>query len=131
MTTKYIYAIGRRKSAISRIRLHKGKGEITVNDQPISKYFPGKVLQKLYSGPLEACGVLDKYYATIKVSGSGKISQLLAVIHSLARALVKVNEDFKTTLKQRGFLTRDPRERQRRMIGTGGKARRKKQSPKR
>lgn len=128
---KYIYAVGRRKSAVSRIRLHKGKGESLVNNQPINKYFPGKILQKLYSEPLIICGVLDKYYATIKVAGSGKISQLLAVIHGLARALVKADAKFKIALRQKGLITRDPRERQRRMVGMGGKSRRKKQSPKR
>ncbi|MCX6816904.1 MAG: 30S ribosomal protein S9 [Candidatus Beckwithbacteria bacterium] len=128
---KYIFAIGRRKSAVSRIRLFKGKGETLVNNLPIDKYFPGAVLKKLYQEPLVTCDVLDKYYVTVKVLGSGKMSQLTAVIHGLARALVKANPDFRPPLRQKGFITRDPRERQRRMIGMGGKSRRKKQSPKR
>jgi len=74
----------------------------------------------------------EKYTATIKVLGSGRISQLLAIRHGLARAIVKLDSDkFKTILKSAGLLTRDSRKRQRRHIGTGGKARRRKQSPKR
>lgn len=128
---QYIFAIGRRRTAVSRIRLFKGKGESTVNGLAIDKYFPGLVSKKLYGEPMLICSVVDKYYFTAKVFGSGKTSQLTAVIHGLSRALVKVNPEFKPLLRQKDFMTRDPRERQRRMIGTGGKARRKKQSPKR
>ena len=127
----YIFAIGRRKSAVSRIRLIKGKGDSLVNSLPIDKYFPGAVMQKIYQEPLVVCDVVNKYYATIKVLGSGKMGQLTAVVHGLSRALVKIKPEFKSLLKKKGFLTRDPRERQRRMIGMGGKSRRRKQSPKR
>jgi len=129
--TNYIFAIGRRKSAVSRVRLYKGKGETLVNSLAIDKYFPGEVAKRLYLEPLSSCGVLHKYYATIKVEGSGKMSQLLAVVHGLSRALVKARAEFKKALRQKGLLTRDPRERQRRMVGMGGKSRRRKQSPKR
>lgn len=128
----YIHAVGRRKRAIARIRLFKKTGDTLVNDQPVSKYFPGPVNKILLEAPLKVCDVLKKYHFTVKVVGSGKQSQLEAVIHGLARALVKINKDkFKPVLKKQGLLTRDPRKRQRRQAGKGGKARRQKQSPKR
>jgi small subunit ribosomal protein S9 len=128
----YLPAVGRRKRAIARVRLVRKAGDTLVNDQPIAQYFPGEIFKTLYQEPFRACNVLEKYHATIKVKGSGKSAQLGAVIHGLARALVKANPDkFRPILKKKGFLTRDPRKRQRRQVGTGGKARRQKQSPKR
>ena len=128
----YVFSVGRRKRAVARIRLYQKPGETLVNDRPIAKYFPGLVNQKLYQTPWQLVNVLEKYHATVKVAGSGPSGQLQAVIHGLSRALVKLNpEGFKPILKKHGLLTRDPRKRQRRQAGTGGKARRQKQSPKR
>lgn len=128
----FIYAKGRRKSASARVRLYKGKGETTVNGQPIDKYFPGAIDKSSWIKPFKVADVLDKYYATIKVRGGGKDGQLDAVVHGIARALSFTNsEEFRAPIKKAGLLTRDARVRQRRMVGTGGKARRKKQSPKR
>jgi len=128
----YIPAVGRRKKAIARIRLFKSRGDNLINDLPIDKYFPGEVSKSAYQDPLKICNVLDKYHFTVKVIGSGPKSQLDAVIHGIARALIKVNsEKFRPVLKSKGLLTRDPRKKERRKVGTGGKARRKKQSPKR
>ncbi|MFC1627113.1 30S ribosomal protein S9 [Patescibacteria group bacterium] len=128
----YIHAVGRRKQAIARIRLFKKKGDTLVNDMPIDKYFPGDINEKTYFEPFRVCNVLDKYHFTVKIVGSGPSSQLSAVVHGVSRALVKINEEkFKPILKKKGFLTRDPRKKERRKAGTGGKARRKKQSPKR
>lgn len=128
----YIFTLGRRKQAVARVRLFRSKGESLVNGVPLEKYFPGAVNQKLLLAPFEATNSIDKYHATIKVTGSGKISQLLAVLHGLSRALVKLNtEKFRLPLKKAGLLTRDPRKKQRRKVGMGGKSRRKKQSPKR
>ena len=130
---KYIYTVGRRKKASARVRLHlKKKGEIEVNGAPIEKYFPGEIEKSLYLSPLRTCNVIGKYLITVKVTGSGKSGQLGAVIHGIARALTKLDrEKFYPILKKRGFLTRDPRMKERRKTGTGGKARRRKQSPKR
>lgn len=128
----YIHAVGRRKRAIARIRLYKKAGDTLVNEKPVKDYFPGTVNQVLFDGPFKVCDVLKKYHLTIKVIGSGKQSQLEACIHGIARSLVKVNADkFRPALKKNGYLTRDPRKRQRRQAGKGGKARRQKQSPKR
>jgi len=129
----YIHAVGRRKRARARVRLypHK-KGEIVVNGRPINEYFPGQIAEKFYLEPLRICNVLGKYQLTVKVEGSGKKSQLKAVIHGISRCLNKLDKDkFRPILKKRGFLTRDPRKKERRKVGTGGKARRKRQSPKR
>jgi small subunit ribosomal protein S9 len=130
---KYIYAVGRRKKAIARIRLFKTKGESLINDKPVNKYFPGSLGQLAINTLFETCNIApDKYHATVKVVGSGPRSQLDAVIHGLARSLVKIDaEKYKPMLKKKGYLTRDPRKKERRKVGTGGKARRQKQSPKR
>lgn len=130
--TKYTYAKGRRKSSSARIRLHKGKGENEINTTPVSKYFPGEVNRVAFEKPFELTGTKSKYYVTVRVVGGGKKGQLDAVVHGIARALAKENKDkFRAPLKSAGLLTRDSRVRERRKVGTGGKARRKKQSPKR
>jgi len=129
---KYIAAVGRRKKAAARVRLFKGKGEMVVNSQPIIEYFPAQVEKVAYEKPFVVTDTLGKYYATIKVLGSGRAGQLGAVVHGLARALDKENKEaYHTALKKAGLLTRDARAKERRKPGTGGKARRKRQSPKR
>lgn len=128
----HIYSVGRRRTAAARVRLFKGKGETTVNGKPIEKYFPGTIFQNIWSKPLKVLDISDKYYATIKVVGGGLKGQVEAVAHGLARALSEEKKDeFRKPLKDAGLLTRDPRKRERRKVGTGGRARRKKQSPKR
>ncbi len=127
----YIYATGKRKTASARIRLFKGKGENLINGKPISEYFQGPREKSLWAKPFEITETLDKYYISGKVAGSGKNGQLEAVVHGVARALSSVDSKFRIPLKKAGLLTRDSRERLRRMVGMGGKARRQKQSPKR
>jgi len=128
----WTYAVGRRRSAAARVRLFKGKGENIVNGKPIEKYFSGPVDELSWSNPFKVADVLGKYYVTVKVKGGGKNGQLGAVIHGISRALDKTDrEKFRSPLKKAGLLTRDARIRERRKVGTGGKARRKKQSPKR
>ena len=128
----YTYAVGRRKSASARVRLFKGKGVNTVNGKPFKEYFPKKTDEVVLKKPFQVVDASDIYYVTVKVVGGGKIGQLDAVAHGIARVLAKENkENFRTPLKKAGLLTRDPRVRERRKPGTGGKARRQKQSPKR
>ena len=128
----YTYQKGRRKSASAKIRLYKGKDENLVNGQPFEKYFPGDVNKSLWMLPFKTTDTLGKYYVSVKVRGGGLKGQLGAVTHGIAKALVKEDpEKFKLSLRKAGLLTRDSRIRQRRMVGTGGKARGKKQSPKR
>ena len=127
----FTYASGRRKTASARVRLFKGTGETQVNGISIAEYFPGDVLKSIWQKPFELTETWGKYYATAKVAGGGKSGQVEAFANGLAKALILSSEGFKTPLKKAGLLTRDARERQRRMVGTGGKARRAKQSPKR
>lgn len=137
---KYYQAIGRRKTAVARVRLYltgsnslKIKpGEIIVNNKPIKEFFPDKTDQEKYPFPLKLTNNLDRFAISILVQGGGKSGQLDAIIHGLARAIEKVDRDqYRPFLKKAGLLTRDPRVRERRKVGTGGKARRVKQSPKR
>lgn len=128
----YTYAVGRRRSSASRVRLFKGGGQNMVNDTPIGQYFPGIIAGAYWSKPFEITGTTGKYYVTARVVGGGKEGQMDATILAIARALAKVKpQEFKALLKKAGLLTRDSRIRQRRMVGKGGKSRRQKQSPKR
>ena len=128
----FYYGVGRRKQSRVRVRIYRGKGESTVNEKPAAKYFEGEVAKKLLAKPFGATETSDKYYYSAKVSGGGKESQLSASVLGISRALVKIApEENRVILRKLHLLTRDSRERQRRMVGMGGKARRKKQSPKR
>jgi len=128
---QYTYASGKRKSAAARIRLFKGTGETMVNGIAISEYFPGEVAKSVWQKPFEVTETWGKFFATGRVLGGGKGGQVEAFAHGLAKALVQENPEFRALLKKAGLLSRDSRIRQRRMVGTGGKARRAKQSPKR
>ncbi len=129
---KFIFTVGRRKTATARVRLFSGKGETLVNGIPIEKYFPGEVAKVAYLKPFALTNTLGKYYATIKVEGSGKNGQLEAIVHGIARTLDKENRElYHSLLKKAGLLTRDARMKERRKSGQMGKARKKKQSPKR
>ena len=123
-------AIGRRREAVASVYLHSGAGEITVNGQSADKYFPGVLAKSRYTQPFATAGV-TKYSASVKTHGGGKNGQLDATVLGISRALVTIKDAFRSPLRNAGLLTRDSRERQRRNVGTGGKARRKKQSPKR
>ncbi len=127
----YIYALGRRKEASARVRLFRGKGENLVNGMAFEKYFVGVNDEEVWKKPFRVVDGLDKYYVTVKVKGGGKNGQLEATLLGISRALAKIDKNFRDPLKKSGLLKRDPRERERRKADTGGKARRKKQSPKR
>lgn len=134
MTKKlnYFYATGKRRTSSARVRIFKGKGENAVNGMPAEKYFPGKVFAAFWKKPFAVTETAEKYYFSAKVVGGGKKGQLEAVVNGLAKALVVVSkEKYRILLKKAGLLIRDSRIRQRRMVGMGGKSRRKKQSPKR
>lgn len=128
---KYIQAIGRRKSATAKARLFEGKEEITINDKPISVYWNQPGLASLYLRPFIVTDTLGKYTATVKIEGSGINGQIGAFVHAISRALAQTNEAFKKPLRDAGLLTRDPRMKESRKVGQAGKARKKKQSPKR
>lgn len=127
----YTYAIGRRKAAVATVKLFAGKGESTINSISIEKYFPSKTAKIAYDRPFLITETTSKYYFQAKITGGGKAGQVEALQLALARALIKIDESFKPILKPSGLLTVDSRVKERRMVGTGGKSRRKKQSPKR
>ncbi|MDQ5901213.1 MAG: small subunit ribosomal protein [Patescibacteria group bacterium] len=142
---EYTFAVGRRREAVARVRLYEfvkdgltwedlpiKKGDILVNKKAISEYFGGEVNRFRYTEPLRVANAQNKYTITISVAGGGPSGQLDAVVAGISNALAKADaENFRPILKEKGFLTRDARIRERRMVGTGGKSRRKKQSPKR
>ena len=109
------------------------KGDLWVNGKPIAEYFSGEVSRHMYTEPLRITNAHQQNFAfTIKVVGGGPSGQLQAAIAGIANALNKLNtEKYRPILKKKGFLTRDARIRERRVVGMGGKSRRKKQSPKR
>ena len=131
--SEYIPTVGRRREAVARVRLYQnGSGAITVNGKPVAEYFYGEAAKVSYLMPFEVTHTADKFDVTIKVAGGGKSGQLGAAILGIARALEKLDkEKYRGLLKEKGLLTRDSRTRERRKVGMGGKARRKKQSPKR
>ena len=128
----YSYSLGRRRTASARVRLFKGDNENLVNGQVIGKYFPGEAMKRIWSMPFDLTNTVGKYFVTVKVAGGGIRGQLVAVVTGIAKALSVENPaKFRKLLKKAGLLTRDSRIRERRKVGTGGKARRKRQSPKR
>jgi len=128
----FYYGVGRRKESQVRVRVYRGRGENTVNEKPAEKYFVGEIAKKTLARPFGATESTDKYYYSAKVSGGGMQSQLSALVLGIARALIKIKpEENRVILRKLKLLTRDSRVRQRRMVGMGGKSRRKRQSPKR
>jgi small subunit ribosomal protein S9 len=113
----YYYAVGRRKTAIARVRLQPGSGTITINENPYEKYFPRSAHRNTILNPLTVTGNLGKYDAIIKVQGGGVSAQAGAISYGLSRALVKSNEGLKPLLRQYGLLTRDTREKERKKYG--------------
>ena len=111
------YGTGRRKKSIARVRLIDGKGNITVNNYPIDKYFGIETLKVIVKQPLTATNTLDKYDVICKVTGGGISGQAGAVRHGIARALLEANTEYKQTLKSSGFLTRDSRMKERKKYG--------------
>lgn len=129
---EYVVAVGRRKVATARIRMYRGKGQSTVNGKLLNEYFSSVDPQGItFTKPLTTVGLAGAVYVTVKVDGSGMRSQADAVCHGVSRALVELDPTYKDALKKAGLLTRDPRMKESRKMGTGGKARRRKQSPKR
>jgi len=115
---KYYEAVGRRKTAIARVRLFtKGDKSFLVNEKPLSHYFPSSELQKIVVSPLEIMKCLDKFQILTIVKGGGLSSQAEAIRHAISRALTLFNPDFRKRLKKAGFLKRDPRMKERKKFG--------------
>ena len=108
---------GRRKSSIARVRLVEGKGNITVNGKDINEYFGEETLRVIVKQPLTVTNTLSKYDVIAKVQGGGFSGQAGAVRHGIARALNEANAEYRPVLKSNGFLTRDPRMKERKKYG--------------
>lgn len=128
----YVFAHGRRKEAVARVRLFKGKGQSTVNGKPYEEYFSLETFKSNFLKPFRLTKTEGSYYVTIKVVGSGTKGQLDASVHGISQALnLADREGFRAVLKKAGLLMRDARVKERRKYGRAQKARKGKQSPKR
>lgn len=131
-TGEFVEAIGRRKVATARVRLYKQSGDFVVNGKAAGQYFANiSNSQVRYNLPFVLTETQNKYAVSAKISGSGINAQLEALIHGIAQALTTLDEANRPSLKEAGLLTRDDRMKETRKVGRGGKARRKRQSPKR
>ncbi len=117
-------ATGRRKTAIARVRLSKGSGKITVNSREFEDYFPTTDLRLIVEAPLKAIDGMGKYDVIALCEGGGVPGQAGALRHGIARALIQADENFRAVLKKAGFLTRDPRMKERKKPGQRGARRR-------
>jgi small subunit ribosomal protein S9 len=124
-------SIGRRKEAVASVRLYSGTGEITVNGKKASEFFPGDFAKSRLLLPFSLLSQPVKYFVSAKTRGGGKAGQLEALVLAISKSLSSIKKENSVIMHSANLLTRDSRKRQRRMVGTGGKARRKKQSPKR
>ncbi|MCI7468384.1 MAG: 30S ribosomal protein S9 [Lachnospiraceae bacterium] len=124
------YGTGRRKSSVARVYLVPGTGKITINKEDIDKYFGLETLKVVVRQPLELTGTLDKFDVLVNVKGGGYTGQAGAIRHGISRALLEVDEEYRPALKKAGFLTRDPRMKERKKYGLK-KARRAPQFSKR
>ncbi|HEY4523819.1 MAG TPA: 30S ribosomal protein S9 [Candidatus Paceibacterota bacterium] len=117
LSNKYFEGVGKRKTAVARVRLSIGNGIIIVNDKEYTVYFPIRRTQHAIREPFELLGILGDFSVSAKVHGSGQNAQAEAVRHGISRALVKVNPDYKKRLRRAGFMTRDPRMVERKKYG--------------
>jgi len=119
-TSLQYYGTGRRKTASARVYLRPGGGAFSVNGRPFDKYFPSEMLKMIIRQPFVLTETSDKFDVMIRVSGGGFTGQAGALRHGIARALVEYNPELRPTLKKAGFLTRDPREVERKKYGQPG-----------
>jgi small subunit ribosomal protein S9 len=116
----YFYGTGRRKKSVARVRVYPGTGNITINDRDINEYFGLETLKLIVRQPLALTGTTDKFDIVCKVQGGGVTGQAGAIRHGLARALLQYDENLRPELKKAGFLTRDPRMKERKKYGLKG-----------
>ena len=114
----YFYGTGRRKKSVARVRVYPGTGKVTINDRDIDDYFGLETLKLIVRQPLTLTETLDKYDVVCRVNGGGVTGQAGAIRHGIARALLQVDEEtYRPILKQAGYLTRDPRMKERKKYG--------------
>ena len=116
----YFYGTGRRKKSVARVRVYPGTGSITINDRDIDDYFGLETLKLIVRQPLALTGTADKFDIVCKVQGGGVTGQAGAIRHGLSRALLQYDENLRPELKKAGFLTRDPRMKERKKYGLKG-----------
>lgn len=114
------YATGRRKTSVARVTITSGDGQIIINGKPVNVYFPRETMRMMLRQPIELAGITGKYNVNATVTGGGLTGQAGAVRHGIARAIVDMNSDLRSRLKKEGFLTRDPREKERKKYGQKG-----------
>lgn len=117
MATAKYYGTGRRKTSVARVYLMPGTGKITINKRDIDEYLGLETLKVIVRQPLVATDNVDKFDVKVTVRGGGYTGQAGAIRHGIARALLQVDADFRPTLKKAGFLTRDPRMKERKKYG--------------
>jgi small subunit ribosomal protein S9 len=130
MSVTYNYGTGRRKSAVARVFIKPGKGDIVVNDKPVDVFFSRETGRMVVRQPLELTDMVGKFDIMVNVSGGGESGQAGAVRHGITRALIDYDANLKPTLSKAGLVTRDAREVERKKVGLR-KARRRKQFSKR
>ena len=116
----YFYGTGRRKKSVARVRLYPGTGAITINGKDVDEYFGLETLKLIINQPFGATGTVGKFDIVANVNGGGISGQAGAIRHGLARALVAADENYRPALKAAGFLTRDPRMKERKKYGLKG-----------
>ena len=120
MAVEIFYATGKRKTAVARVWMRPGAGEITINKRPIEQYMVRESDRVLIKEPLELTGTAGKYNIYVNVRGGGILGQAGAIRHGISRALVIANNELRDQLKKRGFLTRDSRMKERKKYGQPG-----------
>ena len=118
--SNFYYGTGRRKSSVARVRVYPGTGKITINERDIDDYFGLETLKVIVRQPLELLGLTEKFDIVVRVQGGGVSGQAGAIRHGLSRALLEYDETLRPALKKAGFLTRDPRMKERKKYGLTG-----------
>ena len=118
--SNFYYGTGRRKSSVARVRVYPGTGKITINERDIDDYFGLETLKVIVRQPLELLGLTEKFDIVVRVQGGGVSGQAGAIRHGLSRALLEYDENLRPQLKKAGFLTRDPRMKERKKYGLKG-----------
>ncbi len=113
----YFYGTGRRKHSVARVRVYNGTGKITINGRDIDDYFGLETLKLIVRSPMELTSTSGKYDLVVRVAGGGVSGQAGAIRHGLSRALLQVDPEMRPILKKAGFLTRDPRMKERKKYG--------------
>ena len=116
-TAPYFYGTGRRKSSVARVRIYQGTGKVTINDRDIDDYFGLDTLKYIVRQPLTLTGTDEKFDIVCRVSGGGVTGQAGAIRHGISRALLHADAEYRPVLKKAGFLTRDPRMKERKKYG--------------